>query len=73
MMMYRSPTETLAELRRLVAKLEKNRRAYDPGAFAELRRILLGRIATITRELNGVPGDPSAKASPRATTIKRAA
>src|SRR5579871_640631 len=66
-MMYRSATQTLADLRLLIEKLEEQRNAYEPGSFAELRRILQKRIVTITRDL-----DSSTNPAAHITSIKRA-
>ncbi len=49
---YRSSEQTLADLRILLGKLERERGAHDPRSFAELRRILLRRIGALSRELN---------------------
>jgi hypothetical protein len=52
-MVLRSPARTIADLRMILAKLEKDRNAYNRMSFAQLRRILRRRIATLTAELRG--------------------
>ena len=50
-MVLRSPARTIADLRMILAKLEKNRHAYNRMSFVQLRRILRRRIAALNAEL----------------------
>ncbi len=50
-MVYRSTFRTLSDFRRLLARLEQNRHAYNLVSFAQLRRILHRRIAALRAEL----------------------
>jgi len=52
-MTLRVPARTLADLRTLLAGLQKKRHDYNPVYFAQLRRILRRRIVALTAELRG--------------------
>ena len=58
-MVLRSTAQTIADLRQLLAKLEKDRVAYNLVSFAQLRHILRRRIVTLTAELRGNPSSTS--------------
>jgi hypothetical protein len=62
-MTLRSSARTIADLRFLLAKLEKDRHTYDQVSFAQLRRILNRRILALAAELRD---DPSPKDGDRA-------
>lgn len=50
-MALRPPAHNLADLRAILAKLEKNRHTYNPVSFTQLRHILRRRIARLDAEL----------------------
>jgi len=51
-MAYGTPSQTLVKkLHDLVRRLDKDRRAYDPVSFAQLKRILRRRMGTLAAEL----------------------
>ncbi len=50
-MSLRSSTQTLADLRLIVEKLQQNRQSYDGVAFSELTAILYRRINELVRSL----------------------
>jgi len=52
-MILRSTARTIADLRQVLAKLEKDRHAYNLVSFAQLRLILHRRIVALTAELRG--------------------
>ncbi|HEY3625108.1 MAG TPA: hypothetical protein VGL00_02455 [Terracidiphilus sp.] len=52
-MPYRSKTRTIADLRILLRKLERNRHAYNGVSLAQLTRILRRRIDVLSAELRG--------------------
>jgi hypothetical protein len=49
-MAFRSPTQKLADLRNVLARLEQNRHNYDLVSFAQLKRILHRRMNTLAAE-----------------------
>jgi hypothetical protein len=55
-MPHRSIARTLADLRILLEKLDKDRDQFDRVSLAQLRRILRHRIAELDCELRRLPG-----------------
>jgi len=49
-MAFRSPAQKLADLRNVLARLEKNRHNYDLVSFAQLKRIVHRRMVTLAAE-----------------------